>query len=103
VSATSQRTREIGVRMALGAQPASVIRLMMRDGLMLAALGTVAGIGIALAAGPALAALLIGVGALDPVSFLAAAVTVVLVAAAASYLPARRAAGIDPVHALRSE
>ena len=50
VSATSQRTREIGVRVALGAQPASVIRLMMRDGLVLAGLGTAAGVGIALAA-----------------------------------------------------
>jgi putative ABC transport system permease protein len=103
VSATLQRTREIGVRVALGAEPASVIRLMMRDGLLLAGLGTAAGIGLALAAGPALAALLIGVGALDPISFVAAIAAVGLVAAAASYAPARRASRISPVQALRSE
>jgi predicted permease len=103
VSATIQRTREIGVRMALGAQAGSVVRMMMRDGLVLACLGVGAGVGLALATGPALSDLLIGVGAIDPVSFVISVVLVILVAAAAAYFPARRAAHVDPVQALRSE
>jgi macrolide transport system ATP-binding/permease protein len=103
VYATSRRTREIGVRMALGATVGSVTRLVMRDGLVLGALGVCLGAVLALATGPLLASLLIGIGPTDPVSFGGAAVLLLIVAAVASYLPARRAARVDPVQALRSE
>jgi predicted permease len=101
--ATSQRTREIGLRMALGATAGSVHWLIMRKGLTLAAAGVVAGAGLALASGPALASLLIGVGPADPMSFAAAAALLLPIAAAASYVPARRALRIDPSAALRRE
>jgi len=101
--ATSQRTREIGLRMALGAPAGAVTHLIMRDGLRLTLAGLVLGFAIALAAGPLIASLLIGVGAADPVSFTAAAVLMLAVAAVASYLPARRAMRVDPSVALRTE
>jgi ABC-type antimicrobial peptide transport system permease subunit len=101
--ATAQRTREIGLRIALGASSGSVARLIMRDGLTLAGFGIGLGVAAALGAGPVLGSLLIGVGAADPLSFGAAAVLLVLVAAIASYLPARRALRVDPSVALRSE
>jgi putative ABC transport system permease protein len=75
----------------------------MRDGLTLAGFGIGLGVAAALGAGPVLGSLLIGVGAADPLSFGAAAVLLVLVAAIASYLPARRALRVDPSVALRSE
>jgi len=101
--ATSQRTREIGLRMALGAPAGAVTRLIMRDGLRLTLAGLVLGLVIALAAGPLIASLLIGVGAADPVSFAAAAVLMLSVAAVASYVPARRAMRVDPSVALKTE
>ena len=101
--ATAQRTREIGLRIALGASSGSVARLIMRDGLTLAGFGIGLGVAAALGAGPVLGSLLIGVGAADPLSFGAATVLLVLVAAIASYLPARRALRVDPSVALRSE
>jgi putative ABC transport system permease protein len=101
--ATAQRTREIGLRIALGASSGSVARLIMRDGLTLAGFGIGLGVAAALGAGPVLGNLLIGVGEADPLSFGAAAVLLVLVAAIASYLPARRALRVDPSVALRSE
>ncbi len=101
--AVSQRTREIGIRMAVGARPAGVLALFVRDGLRLAAAG--AALGLAAAAGLTrlMSSLLFGVSALDPVTY--AAVTALLIGAAvlASYLPARRAIAIDPVEALRTE
>lgn len=101
--AVSQRTREIGIRMALGAQPAGVLRVFVRQGLLLAGIG--AALGLAAAAGLTrlMSSLLFGVTALDPLTY--AAVSALLIAAAvlASYLPARRAMAIDPVEALRAE
>jgi putative ABC transport system permease protein len=101
--AASQRRREIGLRVALGASRRSIVTLIMRDGLLMTAVGLVLGAGVALVGGAALGSILIGVGPADPVSFGGAAAVLLVVAAAASYLPARRALGIDPAAALRSE
>jgi hypothetical protein len=102
---TTQRTREIGLRVALGAPSRSVARLIVMDGLVLAAVGVVIGIGGALAAGPLVESggLLIGVSPIDPISFGAASLLLLTVAFCASYVPARRALRIDPTTALRSE
>jgi predicted permease len=101
--AASQRRREIGLRVALGASSRSVMTLIMRDGLLLTAAGVVLGVGIALIGGAALGSMLIGVGPADPVSFGGAALLLIIVGALASYLPARRALRVDPSTALRSE
>jgi len=101
--AVSRRTREIGIRTALGAEPAGLLAMFVRSGLMLAGVG--AAIGLVAAAGLTrlMSSLLFGVTALDPMTY--AAVSALLIAAAvlASYLPARRAMRIDPVRALQAE
>ena len=99
----AQRTREIGVRMALGAPRNNVLGLILRQGVMLAGIGVVAGAIIALGATRLLASLLYGVPTTDLAAFLGAAVLLVLAAVAASWIPARRAAAVDPVVALRAE
>jgi predicted permease len=99
----SQRTREIGLRVALGASTRSVARLIMRDGLVLAIVGIAIGSVVALIAGPFVGSLLIGVSPADPVSFGVAALVLLAVTMCASYLPVRRALGIDPATALRAE
>ncbi len=99
----TQRLREFGVRMALGAMPSEVSRLVLRKGTILAASGAALGLGGAIALARAMESLLFGVPPLDPVSFAAAAALLFGVALAASYLPARRAALADPTHALRAE
>jgi predicted permease len=101
--AASQRRREIGLRMALGASTRSVITLVMHEGLLLTAVGIVLGVGVALVGGSALRSTLIGIGPADPASFAGAVVLLVLVGAAASYLPARSASTVEPAVALRSE
>jgi hypothetical protein len=101
--AATQRRREIGLRMALGASSRSVVALVMRDGVLLTAAGIVVGVGLALAGAAGLGSMLIGVGPTDPVSFAVSAIVLLLVGGAASYVPARRAATIDPGAALRSE
>lgn len=103
--AVTRRTREIGVRMALGADRREVIRLVLGQGLRLTLVGGVIGLALAgaAAAGLASAGLLFGVGRLDPVAFGATSGLLVLVAVLATYIPARRAAGIDPLAALRAE
>jgi putative ABC transport system permease protein len=100
---TSQRTREFGVRMALGAARRDVVRLVVGDGLRLAGLGVVVGIVIALPLMQLLRALLFGVAASDPATFLLVSLALVAVAAAACYAPASRALKIDPMDALRVE
>jgi putative ABC transport system permease protein len=100
---TSQRTREFGVRMALGAARRDIVRLVVGDGLRLAGLGVIVGVAVALLVTRLLRALLFGVTATDPVTFLSVSLVLVLVATAAAYLPARRALEIDPVEALRPE
>jgi len=99
----SQRTREIGIRMALGADPRGVLRMVMRRGLLLALSGIAAGLAIALAAAPKMAPLLYHVSPLDPVSIAGAALFLIVVAALASLIPALRATRVDPILALRQE
>lgn len=99
----SQRTREIGIRMALGADPRGVLRIVMREGLLLALLGIAAGLAIALAATPQIAPLLYQVSPADPVSIAGAALFLIVVAVLASLIPALRATRVDPIRALRQE
>lgn len=101
--AVSRRTREIGIRMALGADRTSVLRLVIRQGLVLTAIGVLLGLAAGAAAAQVLRSLLFGVSALDPIAFGGAALLFGLVSLAASYLPARRAARVDPMRALRAE
>jgi putative ABC transport system permease protein len=98
---TSQRTQEIGIRMALGAEPGGVARMVLWNGLALAGVGALAGAGAFLVLGRLLSALLYGIGPRDPATMAGGVLLVTVVAAAASYLPARRAARVDPVVALR--
>ncbi len=99
----SLRTREIGVRVALGAGPRSVARLVVRQGLALTLIGVGVGLAGAFALTRLMASLVFGVSATDPVTFAAVALLLIAVAVMASYLPARRAARIDPMEALRAE
>jgi len=99
----SQRTREIGIRMALGAGRKSVLRMVMRRGLLLALWGIAAGLAIAVAAGPQIAPLLYRVSPADPVSIAGAALFLIAVALLASLIPALRATRVDPLVALRQE
>jgi ABC-type antimicrobial peptide transport system permease subunit len=96
-----QRRREIAIRMAVGAAHRDVLGLVLRQGLRPVAIGIVAGIAGALLLARLVASLLFGIGAADPLSFTAAALLLALVALAAVYFPARRAAVLDPVTALR--
>jgi putative ABC transport system permease protein len=99
----AQRTREIGIRVALGADHANVIRLVLRQGLVLAAIGTAIGLIIAGVGSSLLESLLYGVRGLDPVTFLGACALFAAVTLIASYIPARRATKVDPMVALRNE
>jgi putative ABC transport system permease protein len=101
--AVSQRTREIGVRIALGASKGNISKLIVREGSVLALVGLVVGLGGALFVGRAMQSTLYGVKALDLTVFGVVAGILFAIALLASYLPARRAAAIDPVTALRSE
>jgi putative ABC transport system permease protein len=98
-----QRTREIGIRIALGAVPREILRLVVSQGAWLAGLGIGAGLIGALAATRLLAGLLFGIGPADPATFVATAASLALVAALASLVPALRAIRTDPVDALRAE
>jgi putative ABC transport system permease protein len=101
--AVAQRTREIGIRMALGAESGVVLRSVLRSGVLLTALGVVAGLGLTAAGGHVVRSLLFGVAPLDPVAIVTAAVTLAGAAIAACYVPARRATKVDPLVALRAE
>ena len=99
----SQRTREIGVRIAVGAASVDVTRMVLRQGLALAGAGVVVGLASAFGLTRLMSALLYGVSPLDPMTFGTVAVLLTSVALVASYIPARRAAMTDPVEALRAE
>jgi ABC-type antimicrobial peptide transport system permease subunit len=101
--AVSQRTQEMGVRIALGAKPGDVLGLVLREGLLLTVPGLIAGSLIALAAARVVRGMLVNIRASDPLTFVSAAAFLALVAALASYLPALRATHVDPVVALRNE
>jgi predicted permease len=101
--AVASRTREIGIRMALGADRRGVIGLVVRRIATLTAIASVIGLAIALGAAQLMSGLLMGVSALDPVAFGGTTVLLIAIALAATIAPARRAASIDPVQALRSE
>jgi predicted permease len=99
----SQRTSEIGIRMALGARPGRVLRMVLVEASWLAGIGVVIGVGGALALGRVIASLLYGLKSYDPVTFSASAAVLLAVALAASWIPGRRAANVDPMRALRHE
>ena len=99
----AQRVREFAVRLALGANPRSILRLVMREGLGVTGVGLLAGLGLGPALAGVLGAALYGVGGTDWRPYLASAVVLTLAAAAACYVPARRASRSDPMTVLRSE
>jgi putative ABC transport system permease protein len=99
----SQRTREIGIRSAIGAEPRQLKRMFLVHGLALSGVGVVSGVVVAAAVSRSMSGLLFGIEALDPAAYLAAVGVIVSAAALASYLPARRAAAIDPIETLRAE
>jgi predicted permease len=101
--AVSQRTREIGIRMALGAKRSELAWMFVRSALALTAIGTAVGLGAAAVLMRLMRSLLFGTSPLDPVTFTAVPVLLVAAAALASYLPARRATAVNPVEALRAE
>jgi ABC-type antimicrobial peptide transport system permease subunit len=99
----AQRTREIGVRMALGARDGIVARMVVREGLGMVGLGLAIGVAGALAVTRVMASLLFDLSPTDPLTFVGVTVVLGAVAVLASYLPARRAARVDPIVALRSD
>ena len=99
----AQRTQEIGVRMALGARQTDVLRLILREGVTLGGLGVVLGIAGAFLATPLIRSWLFGIERTDPTTIVGTALTLIVVALAASYLPARRAAKVDPLVAMRAD
>lgn len=99
----AERTRELGIRLAVGANRQQIVRYVVARGVRLAARGTLIGLPVAVGAGYLMRGLVFGVSATDPVSYAAVGVLVMTIAVAASYLPARRAAGISPLVAIRSE
>ncbi len=99
----NQRTQEIGIRMALGAQPGSVLRLMLLNGMAMVVAGVVVGLGLSVLLAKSMSTLLYGIGMFDAPSFLSTAALLILVALGACYIPARRAMRVDPIVALRYE
>jgi predicted permease len=99
----SQRTREIGIRMALGAGRFALTRMFVAHGLTLAAIGLVIGLAVALALTRGMSSLLFGISSADPVTYAGVAIGLAAAAALASYLPSRRAAGVNPIESLRAE
>ena len=99
----AQRTREIGIRMALGARTADVRTMFLRHGLKLTLSGIALGVGASLLLTRVLSPLLFGVGAMDPLTYAAVSALLTLVALVATHIPARRASRVDPIIALRAD
>jgi putative ABC transport system permease protein len=99
----SHRTREIGIRVALGARPRDVLSLVIRQGIILTLTGALAGLIVALGLTRLMSSLLFGVGAMDPLTFVGVAALLITVALLACLIPARRATKVDPIVALRYE
>ncbi len=99
----ARRTNEIGIRMALGAQRHDVLRLVMRESMVLVAIGVMAGLAIALGAGHLVTTLLYGLPPTDLISIALATAVMVVVSGVAGYIPARRASRVDPMVALHYE
>lgn len=99
----SQRTREIGIRMAIGARPHELTRMFVRHGLLLASIGIACGLSAAIVLSRLMTSLLFGVSATDPLTYCAVSIGLAAAAALASFVPARRVAAVDPVEALRAE
>ena len=99
----ARRTREIGIRMALGAQPGMVLRMIMREGSIMLLSGVAIGLLLAMATAKILSGILYQVGALDPIAFTVAPLLLAAAALIATWLPARRATHVDPIQALRTE
>jgi len=101
--AVAQRTREVGIRIALGARAGEVQAMFVRQGLILAAVGVVAGLAVAIALARWMSSLLYEVSPLDLPTYIGASLVLILATAAACYVPSRRATRVDPVDALRAE
>ncbi len=101
--AVASRTREIGIRQALGADPRTVIRMFLRQGMKLALIGSTIGVALGLGVAFAIQSLLFGISPVDPIALTVTVATMLTVGLVASYLPARRAAAVTPLAALRSE
>jgi putative ABC transport system permease protein len=99
----AQRTREIGIRIALGATAGAVLKLILKQGAILILIGTTIGLAGAIALTPLIKTLLFGVSATDPATYALIALLLVVVALIASYIPARRATKVDPMVALRHD
>jgi putative ABC transport system permease protein len=99
----SQRTRELGIRLALGAQQFSLKSMVVRHGVLLAAIGAAAGLAVSAGLTRVMTSWLYGISPLDPLTYLAVSLGVLAAAGAASYLPARRVSTLNPVDALRAE
>jgi putative ABC transport system permease protein len=101
--AVSQRTHEIGIRLALGAQPRNVVNMIVGEGMLLSMVGVLLGFIASVLSMRAIRSLLYGISALDPITFAGVAVFLAAVAFASCYFPAHRATKVDPIKAMRSE